>query len=87
LYIVPAGARDIFNSIASRPVSGTLSPAVLPPQVNRPGSKVDHSPLSNVHVNNCEVISPLPIHLYGVVLNKLKIGTPLSIHFTPYIVK
>jgi hypothetical protein len=42
---------------------------LFPEGVKRPGSEADHSPPSSAEIKNGGAISPLPTHLYGVVLN------------------
>jgi hypothetical protein len=72
----PAGATDFFFSIPQRPdrtgahpVSYLMGTGALSQGKKRPGRKADHSPPSCTEVKNDGAISPLPIRLYGVMIN------------------
>jgi hypothetical protein len=56
------------------------------PGVKRPGREADHSPVSSAEVNNgggsimVEIYIHSPIHLRGIMLNKLSTGTTLPFY-------
>jgi hypothetical protein len=49
------------------PIQGVSGPVSL--GAKWPGREADHSPPPSFEVKNRGAIPPLPIHLYGVVLN------------------
>jgi hypothetical protein len=79
--LFPAGARDfsLLHSVQARSESTQppiqWGPGALSPGIKRPGLEADHSSPSSEEVKNGGAIPPLPIRLYGVVLNKLSTGT------------
>jgi hypothetical protein len=68
--------RQNFNLLYSVQAGSGARPASYPmgtggdfPGVERPRSEADHSPPSNAEIKNDEAIPPIPLCLYGIVLN------------------
>jgi hypothetical protein len=79
----PATENNFLFSTSSRPTLGpTQAPIQWVPGVKRPGSEADHSPSTSIKVKNTWIYTfTPPIHLHGVVLNKLSTRTTLPLPY------